>query len=76
MNIIAVRTEEEENFILLEKRSLIHRVTSPKQVTMIQQEVHDSQRSQICYVPKLKNISTQTPGFTALKEKIEHLHHV
>ncbi len=24
MNIIAVRTEEEENLILLEKRSLIH----------------------------------------------------
>lgn len=50
------------------ERSLIHRMTSPKQVTMIQQEVHDNQRGSLIFfnVPKPKNISTQATVFTAL----------
>lgn len=43
-------------------------MTSPKQVTMIQQEVHDNQRGSLSFfnVPKPKNISTQATVFTAL----------
>lgn len=56
-------------------KSLIHRMTSPKHVTMIQQEVHDNQKVWLCPQAQ-KSQYTSMCFYSTKEEKIDRLNHL